>query len=84
MTLRRAVLGLLAPVSALAVALLVSSAALLLIDQSPVQAFTAMLQYGSRIDSILGSGTSSTRMSRRPCQVTAFIPVPPSRLPRLG
>lgn len=53
MTLRRVVLGLVAPVSALAFALLVSSGALLLIGESPTQAFASMLDYGTRVDSIL-------------------------------
>jgi simple sugar transport system permease protein len=39
-------LGFLAPVAALAFALLVSSLALILIDQAPLDAFKAMLEYG--------------------------------------
>ncbi len=53
MTVRRVLLGLVAPVSALAFALLVSSGALLLIGESPSQAFASMLDYGTRVDSIL-------------------------------
>src|SRR3954469_5244866 len=33
---------------------------------------------------IVGSGTSSTRMSRFPCQVTAFMSRPPSILVAVG
>ena len=46
MSVRRVALGFLAPVAALAFALLVSSLALILIDQAPLDAFKAMLEYG--------------------------------------
>ena len=46
MSIRRVALGFLAPVAALAFALLVSSLALILIDQAPLDAFKAMLEYG--------------------------------------
>jgi general nucleoside transport system permease protein len=45
-SVRRVALGFLAPVAALAFALLVSSLALILIDQAPLDAFKAMLEYG--------------------------------------
>jgi simple sugar transport system permease protein len=45
-SIRRVALGFLAPVAALAFALLVSSLALILIDQAPLDAFKAMLEYG--------------------------------------
>ena len=53
MRLRRIVLGLLAPLSALAFALLVSSAALLLIDKSPAEAFGAMFDYAKSTESMI-------------------------------
>ena len=53
MTLRRILLGVLAPVAALVFALLVSSAALLLIHKSPTDAFTSMIEYGKRADSMI-------------------------------
>jgi ABC-type uncharacterized transport system permease subunit len=45
-SVRRVALGFLAPVAALAFALLVSSLALILIDKPPLDAFRSMLEYG--------------------------------------
>ncbi|CAN5348794.1 ABC transporter permease [soil metagenome] len=53
MSIRRIGLGMLAPASALILALLVSSAALLLIERSPVDAFSSMASYGTTPDSLI-------------------------------
>jgi general nucleoside transport system permease protein len=53
MNMRRILLGLLAPVSALLFALLVSSAALLLIDKQPIDAFISMAEYGATVPSMI-------------------------------
>jgi len=51
--LRRVVNTLLAPVSALVFALLVSSIAVLLIHKNPITAFSDMARFGVRLDSII-------------------------------
>jgi len=53
MRLRRILIGLLAPVFAIVLALVVSSLAVLLIHQSPVAAFKDMAQFGIRTDSLI-------------------------------
>ncbi|TMK85310.1 MAG: ABC transporter permease [Actinobacteria bacterium] len=53
MRLRRALIALLAPASALILAVLVSSIAVLLIHQSPLTAFKDMAQFGVRTDSLI-------------------------------
>ncbi len=53
MKLRRVVNTLLAPVSALVFALLVSSIAVLLIHKNPITAFSDMARFGVRLDSII-------------------------------
>jgi ABC-type uncharacterized transport system permease subunit len=52
-TIRRVLLGFLAPIIALLFALLVSSVVLLLIDKAPLEAFKSMLSYGTTSDSII-------------------------------
>jgi simple sugar transport system permease protein len=51
--LRRAVIAMLAPVSALVLAVLVSSIAVLLIHKSPVTTFRLMADFGVRTDSLI-------------------------------
>jgi general nucleoside transport system permease protein len=51
--LRRALISVLAPVSALILALLVSSVAVLLIHKNPLTAFKTMAQFGIRTDSLI-------------------------------
>ena len=53
MRIRRILLGLLAPVAAVVFAVVVSSAVLLMIGKSPIEAFAAMLDYGRRPDSVI-------------------------------
>ena len=53
MRLRRAFISLLAPVSALVLALLVSSVAVLLIHKNPLSAFKTMAKFGIRTDSLI-------------------------------
>jgi ABC-type uncharacterized transport system permease subunit len=50
---RKALMSLLAPISALVVAVLITSIALLAINKNPITAFQLMGQYGSRISSIV-------------------------------
>jgi general nucleoside transport system permease protein len=51
--IRRVLISLLAPVSALVLALLVSSVAVLLIHENPLSAFRTMAQFGIRTDSLI-------------------------------
>lgn len=53
MRLRRILIGFLAPVSALILALAISSVAVLLIHKSPFTAFKLMAQFGIRTDSLI-------------------------------
>ena len=53
MRFRRILIGFLAPVSALILALAISSVAVLLIHKSPVTAFKLMGQFGIRTDSLI-------------------------------
>ena len=53
MRARRALIALLAPVSALVLAVLVSSIAVLLIHKSPLTTFRLMAQFGVRTDSLI-------------------------------
>jgi simple sugar transport system permease protein len=53
MKVRRVLIALLAPVSALVLAVLISSIAVLLIHQSPLTAFKDMAQFGIRTDSLI-------------------------------
>ena len=53
MRLRRILIALLAPVSALVLAVLISSAAVLLIHKSPITTFRLMASFGVRTDSLI-------------------------------
>ncbi len=53
MRLRRILIGVLAPAFALILAILVSSLALLLIGKNPLTAFTEMMKFGTRLDSLI-------------------------------
>ena len=62
MKLRRVLTAVLAPAFALVLAILISSLALLLIHQNPLNAFTQMVKFGIQPDSLVFMVDSATQV----------------------